>query len=220
MKNLLVILDAEVFLIFPEELGFDFLTSRRSYKRAFADQPVDPATIEKLVDVAQFAPSAHNAQPWHFIAVLDADLRQKLAKAMGERFRKDLTQDGVPPREVSARIHHSILTFSNAPALVVICGCTECTLDAYPDGPRQLAEGIMFTQSVANATCYFLLAAHAHGLATSWYCAPLFAKETVREVLKLLPTLEPQAFVTLGYPCGDLPAAPPRKDASEILTIM
>jgi nitroreductase len=41
----------------------------------YTDQPVERATIEKLVSSAILAPSAMNLQPWAFAAVID---RQKV----------------------------------------------------------------------------------------------------------------------------------------------
>ncbi|HMF30069.1 MAG TPA: nitroreductase family protein [Candidatus Lokiarchaeia archaeon] len=210
----------EAITIFSEETFVEFLTSRRSYKRIFADQPLDPAIIEKIVNIAQWAPSAHNAQPWRFVAVIDPDRKQRLVSELSARFREDLVNDGMPAKEIEVRVQHSIHTFSAAPVLIVVCGWTEDTLDEYPDAIRQLAERIMYTQSVANGTCYLLLAAHACGLASCWYCAPLFAKDVVREVLDLPLTMDPLAFVTLGYPRGKASKAPLRKNVGEILTIL
>jgi nitroreductase len=43
------------------------LIRRRWSPRAFADRPVDPATIRSLFEAARWAPSAGNGQPWSFI---------------------------------------------------------------------------------------------------------------------------------------------------------
>lgn len=42
---------------------------RRRMVRAFADRPVDPALVDRLVDMARRAPSAGNAQPWAFVVL-------------------------------------------------------------------------------------------------------------------------------------------------------
>jgi coenzyme F420-0:L-glutamate ligase/coenzyme F420-1:gamma-L-glutamate ligase len=193
-----------------------FLTSRRSYKRAFAERPVDTSLIEKIVETSRWAPSAHNAQPWRFVAIIDKERRQTLAREMGSSFRDDLTKSKFSPSEIEARVAHSIKVFTSAPVLILVCGETAGTMDLYPDRNRQDAEITMLVQSVANGICYFTLAAHACGLASSWYCAPLFAKATVREVLHLPPTWDPQAFVTLGYPQG-APISPPKRQTIEAI---
>ncbi len=45
-----------------------FLRGRRSI-RAFKDQPVERTMLEKLIEVACYAPSAKNSQPWHWTVV-------------------------------------------------------------------------------------------------------------------------------------------------------
>ena len=49
---------------------FTALESRRSC-REFAPDPVDPATIERILTAATWAPSPLNTQPWKFIVVRD-----------------------------------------------------------------------------------------------------------------------------------------------------
>lgn len=53
---------------------------RRSV-RLFADRPVEPEKIERLLRAAMQAPSAGNQQPWEFIVVQDPTLLARLAKA-------------------------------------------------------------------------------------------------------------------------------------------
>ena len=59
---------------------------------------------------------------------------------------------------------------------------------------------MMSIQSVAAAAAQLLLAAHAEGLGASWICWPLFTPETVRGVLELPASWEPQAMFFIGYP--------------------
>ncbi len=53
--------------LFPEHVEH-FLRARRSI-RSYTDQKVDRPVIEKLIDIARYAPSGHNFQPvnWHVI---------------------------------------------------------------------------------------------------------------------------------------------------------
>ena len=72
-------------------------------------------------------------------------------------------------------------------------------MDPYPDGRRARAEEVMAIQSTAMAGRNLLLAAHAEGLGACWTCAPPFALEEVRDVLRLPATWTPQRLVLLGY---------------------
>jgi len=60
-----------------EEL-LNFLISRRSIRR-FKPDPVPDELILKILDVARYAPSARNSQPWVFIVVKDPEVKKKLA---------------------------------------------------------------------------------------------------------------------------------------------
>ncbi len=51
------------------------IVSRRSV-RGFTNQPVDPATIRRIVEAAARAPSGGNLQPWHIDVVAGAPLEE------------------------------------------------------------------------------------------------------------------------------------------------
>lgn len=57
----------------------EFLKSRRSIRR-FKPQEVPLEVISSILDVARYAPSAGNKQPWIFIVVLNKEVRSMLAK--------------------------------------------------------------------------------------------------------------------------------------------
>jgi nitroreductase len=127
---------------------------------------------------------------------------------MGEKLRSDREKDGVVPTVVEEEVQTSISRFSKAPAIIVV-NLTMTGMDQYPDTRRQQIERILAIQSVAAAIQNMLLAAQAEGLATCWYCAPLFCQEEVRRALSLSDELHPQAIITLGIP-SEVPQAPDR----------
>lgn len=55
-----------------------FLKSRRSIRR-FKPDPIPDELLLKILDVARYAPSARNSQPWTFIIVKDVEVKKKLA---------------------------------------------------------------------------------------------------------------------------------------------
>jgi len=172
--------------------------SRRSIRRYLA-QPVPQAALERLLEAARWAPSAHNRQPWRFAVITDPVRRASLARAMGERFRADLRADGLAEEQVERQVTRSYQRISGAPALVLLF-LSMADMDRYPDARRQNAERIMATQSVALAAQNLLLAAEAEGLGVCWMCAPLFCPDVVREELSLPEDWEAQALFTVGYP--------------------
>ena len=172
--------------------------SRRSIRRYLA-QPVPRDALERLLEAARWAPSAHNRQPWRFAVIVDPARRASLARAMGERFRTDLRADGLAEEQVERQVARSYQRISGAPALILLF-LSMADMDRYPDARRQNAERIMATQSVALAAQNLLLAAEAEGLGACWMCAPLFCPDVVREELSLPEDWEAQALFTVGYP--------------------
>jgi len=196
-------------LPFPSEAG----AARRSVRR-YLPKPVPPTTLRWLLEAAIAAPSAHNRQPWRFAVLSSGQHKARLARAMGDRLRKDRLADHDAVADIDADVARSFARITGAATVVVVCLSME-HMDSYPDAQRSRHEHLMAVQSTAMAGHGLLLAAHAQGLGACWLCAPLFCAVTVREALGLPGHWEPQGMVTLGYP---VVAARPvgRRDLSEV----
>jgi F420 biosynthesis protein FbiB-like protein len=163
-------------------------------------------TVERVLEAARWAPSAHNRQPWRFVVIQTSLVKRTLAEAMAARLRADRLADGDPPEAVEQDVARSQARLRNAPVLILLC-LTMAEMDDYPDRRRKKAEFVMGVQSVALAAQNLLLAAHAEGLGACWLCAPLFCPEAVRAALELPRDWEPQGLITLGHPAnGSKPA--------------
>ncbi len=179
----------------------DIIQSRRSV-RQYRPDPLPMPLVQRLLEAAAWAPSAHNRQPWRFVVVQTPAALHRLADAMAARWQEEGgARQKIQKRRVRLR---------EAPAAVVLC-MSMAGMDTYLDARRQHAERIMAVQSAALAGQNLLLMAHAEGLGACWHCAPLFCPDVVRRVLDLSDDYEPLALITLGYPRGE-PAPPkPRK---------
>ncbi len=191
------------------------LKSRRSYKLAFEDKKVDQEIIRECIEVARWAPSAHNGQFWRYIILEEQELRTKLISEMNDKLKCDLRDDGKSEEFISQKINKTKNRFLKAPTLILLCLDTT-ELDKYPDSERTQNEFTLGIQSVSNSATYLLLAFEIKKLAACWYCAPLFAKNLIRDTLKLPESYEPMAFFTVGYPIKS-PQAPPRKKIKNII---
>jgi len=189
--------------------------NRRSV-RDYKKRDVSKKVLSEILEAARWAPSAHNAQPWRFIVVRDPYVKRELAEAMASRWDKDLIKNGVPHENRESLLKTSIKRFTNAPILIIACLTME-DMDKYSDKWRQKIEYIMAVQSVAAAIENMLLVAHACGLGSCWFCAPLFCQDVVQKVLKLPHHVEPQALVTLGHSDKRL-EPPPRKFLQKIVS--
>jgi len=186
----------------------DAIKQRRSIRK-YSPRPISPEILREILEAAGWAPSAHNAQPWRFIVLTDASLKQQLSKAMADVWVADMIKDGIRCEARENQRKTSVEQFTNAPVLIVAC-LTMKDMLRYADESRQKSERDLAVQSLGAAIQNMLLAAHANGLSACWFCAPIFCKETVRRVLKIPDDVEPQALITLGYP-AEKPRAPSRK---------
>jgi F420 biosynthesis protein FbiB-like protein len=173
------------------------LQTRRSIRR-YHPTPVPKELINQLLTAATWAPSAHNRQPWRFVVMTETAVKERLALAMGQRLREDLTADNVPPELIEKEAGRSYQRITAAPVLILIC-LTLADMDSYPDEKRTRNEWLMAVQSTAMAGQNLLLAAHQSGLGACWMCAPLFCPEVVKETLALPQDWEPQGLITMGY---------------------
>ena len=177
------------------EVLYRLATGRRSIRR-YKSTAVPDATLARILEAARWAPSAHNRQPWRFAILERFHLKDRLARAMGERLRRDRLADGDPVEAIDQDVARSYARITGAPVVIAVA-LDMSDMDRYPDD-RQRAERTMAVQSTAMATQNLLLAAHAEGLGACWMCAPLFCPDVVAEALALPERWEPQAIVTLG----------------------
>lgn len=179
----------------PETLSTDihfFLRSRRSVRR-FKPDPVPAPVIERILETATYAPSAHNLQPWYFVMVVDASFRKRLGKALTAKMRADMSAVGAPKYKIEKRAERSQRRLEEAPVVILLCRDTTAIRKDEP------GEVTMAVQSVAACGLQLLLAAHAEGLGGNWICWPLYAQETTCAALNLPATWEPQGMFMLGY---------------------
>ncbi|TFH14261.1 hypothetical protein E4H04_10530, partial [Candidatus Bathyarchaeota archaeon] len=64
---------------------YDAIMTRRSV-RAYDNKPIPDDILLKVLEAGRAAPSASNAQPWHFIVVKNPGKREVLSKRMFTRF--------------------------------------------------------------------------------------------------------------------------------------
>ncbi|MEM3054418.1 MAG: nitroreductase family protein [Candidatus Bathyarchaeia archaeon] len=194
----------------------EVIKSRRSVRK-FKPAKIPREMIENILDLARWAPSAHNSQPWRCVVVDDEKVKEKLAEEMGKKWLLDMLKDGVPKDRAEQIVQLESWNRITKSSTVVIVGLTMENMHKYPDMRRRRAEYLMGVQSVAAYIQTLLLLAHYYGLGACWVCAPLFCQKVVRKVLGLPRKIEPQAMIVMGYP-DEEPPPPPRKKLTEICT--
>ncbi|MBN1365507.1 MAG: nitroreductase family protein [Syntrophaceae bacterium] len=145
-------------MVFSSEQAEYFIRSRRSI-RTFRDKPVERSKLKKLVEIAGYAPSAKNKQPWHWLIV---DSQKELRRFEGmviDWMRILIKQEPQfaetigAPRQVIKWENGESPILRNAPALIVVhadkswpFSCEDCTLSlSYLD---------LFTSALDLGACW------------------------------------------------------------------
>ena len=143
----------------------------RTSIRSFTDQPVANETVETLLRAGMAAPTAVNAQPWHFVVVNE---RAKLDELAGTNRHGDMLRQ--------------------APLAIVVCGNMEKAMQ----GPGQafwIQDCSAATENILLAAHALGLGAVWTG------CYPIEERvATVSEVLGLPETIVPLCVIVMGYP--------------------
>lgn len=68
----------------------DVIFRRRSIRR-YRSEPIPDDVLRNILEAGRLAPSADNAQPWHFIVVTESKIKEKLSRGRWNYFIKDST---------------------------------------------------------------------------------------------------------------------------------
>lgn len=177
--------------------AIECIKTRRSVRK-FNKTAVAADKVKEVVKTASFAPSWKNSQTARYIAVLDEEIKNKVAVSCMQGFEKNTD------------------TLLNAPALIVLT--TVNKRSGYErDGSFTTSKGTHWQSFDAGiAAEAFCLAAHNDGLAT--VIMGIFDEEKVIETVGVPEGQSVSALIALGY-ADEKPEAPKRRDLEELLTI-
>jgi iodotyrosine deiodinase len=197
---------------------FAALMRQRRTVRMFADTPVPRDVIESVIATARSAPSGANQQPWHFVAINNAEVKTKIRfaaeaeeyefyvnKRAGEQWLQDLAHLGTD--------HHKPF-LETAPWLIVVFGA-RYGLDS--NGER--VKHYYTPESVGIAMGMLIAAVHQAGLASLTHTpAPM---KFLNEILGRPENETPYLILVVGYPSADCVVPDiQRKPASETTTFI
>ena len=156
------------------DLEFADLVRQRHSMRAFSSKPVEEEKLQRLLELTNSAPSAHNLQSYQVFIVRSSVKKEALSAACFDQ--SFLKQDFV----------------AKAPVVLVFCA------DGRRAGTKYDNRGdtLYSVQDATIATAFAHLAAVDLGLSSVWVGA--FEEEKVAEVLGI-SGLRPVAMLPLGY---------------------
>ena len=192
------------------------LGKTRMSVRKFRSDRIPEDAINKILEVARWAMSGANSQPWEFIVVTDPETKKQLRDAYSE-YNTDFIFWMEQQREYSLRHPsyqvrndpHESLKFNKAkanwhqaPAVIVVLG----------DGRRQWGtvqgahtfgrEQSHLTDGLANASFLIHLAVASLGLTSEW--VSIHIQEPYKRILNIPDLLMVYLIIPIGHP--DVPA--------------
>ena len=181
---------------------FDAISGRRSCRK-FYPEAVSEADIEKILEAGNWAPSPANQQPWEFVVITNAGVKERIF-AESEACKKKLFE-----RSGWKWLEKFPIDFvKEAPAIIAVVG------DPKKSGADMFLDegaGRGYLEGCSAAVQNMMLAAHALGLGSLWFS--LFEAAAVRQILGLEAGRDPVALLCLGKPVSL--AATKRKDFRE-----
>jgi 5,6-dimethylbenzimidazole synthase len=169
--------------------------AERRDMRHFLPTPIAPELLQKLLHAAHHAPSVGLMQPWRFIRISDAALRQSIHKLVDEE-RKHTAQ-AIGEVENTARMAEFMRLKVEG---ILDCGevlvATLCDQrEKHIFGRRTLPE--MDLASVSCAIQNLWLAARAEGIGMGW--VSMFDPQQLAQLLNMPEGAKPVAILCLGY---------------------
>jgi nitroreductase len=213
----------------------EVVQNRRSI-RAFLPDPVPRELVTRLVDLARWAPSWGNTQPWE-VVVADGRKAEQLADAFeaearkGEGPRPDITMPaefpppykdryvglgrslfsamGIERGDKDARFQHYInmYRFFGAPA------CVYFTIDGTLNEPYSCLD----IGSLGTTMCY---AAHQEGIGSIYLAASSHFPDIIKKTLDIPETKKIVIGIAIGYPHPSAPASLFRSDRQSVEDIL
>lgn len=180
----------------PYDSLLDVVKKRRSMRQLKPDNIPDEY-IDKIIEVARWAPSGFHTQPWEFVVVKKKELRDKISDALAPPVPS--TQVGSESRttQSSGRGH-----FRNAPVFIILLGDWRAKV-GLPGNAQEQDRRVdnLFYSSLASAFLYMHLAATALGLASCWVTAASRPEpqRKIKELLGIPEVLKIYDMMAVGY---------------------
>lgn len=178
----------------------DAMETQRAIRRLRAD-PVDDATVRRLLELAVKAPTGSNLQAWEFVVVRDPDVKHQLARlnrqawAVYRRMNRRRARADYKLERILDAVQWQADHFEEVPVIVVAC-----LRGSRPVVPAVGASS--YYGSIFPAVQNLLLAARAIGLGAALTTLPLWSLRLARRTLGLPREVTPCALVPLGWPAG------------------
>lgn len=180
--------------------GLDIAIDTRRDIRRYRHDDVPKELVNTVLWAGHRAPSVGHSQPWRFIVVRDADIRDRAA-VMADRERLRQAELLTPDRRAHL-LDLQLEGIREAPVGIVVA-CDRRAPASGVLGRNTFTDADMWSCACAIENMW--LTARAHGLGMGW--VTLFQPEELAELLHLPNDVETLGWLCLGWP-DERPPAP------------
>lgn len=173
----------------------DLVLWRRDVRR-FRRDPIDPARIEALIELACHAPSVGHSQPWRFVLVASPERRAAVAASFARSNAKAC--DGYHGEQQARYAQLKLAGLADAPVHLAMF-CDEATQAGKGLGRQTMPE--MLRYSVVAAVQTLWLAARADGIGVGW--VSILEPDIVTRALDVPDTWTMIAYLCIGWPAEE-----------------
>jgi 5,6-dimethylbenzimidazole synthase len=168
---------------------------RRDVRR-FKTDPVDPALILSLIELAARSPSVGFSQPWRFVLVESPECREAIRGSFARANAEALNRYAGERRGLYAKL--KLEGLNAAPVQIAVLADEETDAGAGL-GTNTMPETLRY--SVVGAIQTLWLAARAHGLGVGW--VSILEPGTVTAALDVPLTWKLVAYLCIGWPAEE-----------------
>jgi 5,6-dimethylbenzimidazole synthase len=170
----------------------DLILWRRDVRR-FRRDPIDPALIDSLLELASHAPSVGHCQPWRFVLVESSERRQLVKASFARANAEALKNYDGDQRTQYARL--KLEGLEDAPVHLAVFA-DETTPTGSGLGRGTMPETLRYSVVAAVQTLW--LAARAEGLGIGW--VSILEPDTIRAALDVSDSWTLVAYLCIGRP--------------------
>jgi nitroreductase len=186
----------------------ELLTTTRSVrKRLDFTRPVDPAVLERCLEIALQAPTGSNAQGWHWLIVTDASKRRGLAELYRKAFDLYVNEPSLRPdygeQDLRTKQRPRVLDsatylaehLEDAPVHVIPC------IEGRVENAGVVAQASVYG-SILPAVWSLMLALRARGLGSAWTTLHLMHEREAAELLGIPAHVTQTALLPVAWFTG------------------
>lgn len=174
------------------EAVYRAIFTRRDVRGEFLPTPIDPAALTRILEAAHHAPSVGFMQPWNFLLLRGAAIRERVHGAFA---RANAEAADLFPDDRQA-VYRGLKLEGIRTAPLNIC----VTCDRSRGGPVVLGRTHNAEMDLYSTVCAvqnLWLAARAEGIGVGW--VSIYREPELREILAIPPEIAIVAYLCVGH---------------------